>query len=165
MTHPQFQPHLQAPQYRAPYYPPPPTLVVADWSDRATAYLLDGVYLVVVLIFCAAVRATLDPSDGDASIITMVVVILAAVLWNRVYLQGRTGQSIGKRVMRIQLLSEQTLLPPGLARALGRELLGFILSRIPLLGFVWGLSPLFDDRRRAWHDAALSTIVVKRPKY
>ncbi len=95
----------------------------------------------------------------------MVVVILVTVLWNRVYLQSTTGQSIGKRVMRIQLLSEKTLLPPGVARTLGRELLGFILSRIPLLGLVWALSPLFDDRRRAWHDAALNTVVVKRPKY
>jgi len=160
MTHPQFQPHPQA-----PYYPPPPSLVVAGWGDRFAAYLLDGVFLVVVLIFCDIVRAVLDPSDGDASLIAMLVVVLLIVLWNRVYLQGTTGQSVGKRILRIQLLSERTLLPPGVVRTLGRELLGFVLSRIPLLGLVWGLSPLFDDRRRAWHDAALSTIVVKRPKY
>lgn len=179
MTQPPFQPHPQGSPYPPPpqhagvqYYQQgprygygsPPELVPADWSDRATAYLLDGAFLVVVLIFCSVVRAMLDPSGGDPSIITMVVVVLVVVLWNRVYLQGTTGQSVGKRVMRIQLLSERTLLPPGVARTLGRELLGFILSRIPLLGLVWGLSPLWDDRRRAWHDAALTTVVVKRPK-
>lgn len=143
----------------------PPELIPADWSARATAYLLDFAFVVVVLIFCSVVRALLDPSDRDASIIAMVVVILVTVLWNRVYLQSTAGQSVGKRILGIQLLSERTLLPPGVARTIGRELLGFILGRIPLLGLVWALSPLFDDRRRAWHDSALSTVVVNRPKY
>lgn len=178
MTQPPFQPHQQAPYYPPPpppyaemqYYQQgphssPPELVPADWSDRFVAYLLDGVFLVVALIFGAVVGAVVDPSDRDTSVIVMLVVVLLAGLWNRVYLQSTTGQSLGKRILRLQLLSEKTLLPPGVARTLGRELLGFILSRIPLLGLVWGLSPLFDDRRRGWHDAALSTIVVKRPKY
>jgi uncharacterized RDD family membrane protein YckC len=178
MTQPPYQPHPQAPYYPPPpphyaemqYYQQgphssPPELVPADWSARATASLLDSAFFVVVLIFCSVVRAMLDPSDGDASIIALAVVVLLALVWNRVYLQCTSGQSVGKRVLRIQLLSEETLLPPGVARTLGRELLGFVLSRIPLLGLVWGLSPLFDDRRRAWHDAALSTIVVKRPRY
>jgi uncharacterized RDD family membrane protein YckC len=66
--------------------------------------------------------------------------------------------------MRIQLISERTGLPPGVARTLGRELLGFILGRIPPLGLVWGLSLLWDSRSRAWHDAVARALVVKRPK-
>jgi uncharacterized RDD family membrane protein YckC len=72
MTQPPFHPQQQDPQDGY--------LVLADWSGRFTAYLLDGVPLVVALIVGSATGTVLDPSDGDRSVIAMLVTILIAVL-------------------------------------------------------------------------------------
>ena len=62
-------------------------------------------------------------------------------LYNRWLVGGRTGQSLGKRVTKIRLVSELTDAPIGPMNAFLRDLV-HILDGMAYVGFLW---PLWDD--------------------
>jgi uncharacterized RDD family membrane protein YckC len=73
------------------------------------------------------------------------------------YFTGATGQTIGKMAAGLRVVDAAGS-PPGYVRAMGRAALGSL--GIALLG--GGLVPLFvDPARRAFHDRALKTRVIK----
>jgi uncharacterized RDD family membrane protein YckC len=73
---------------------------------------------------------------------------------------GRTGQSWGKRVTSIALISEQTGQPIGPLNAFLRDLV-HILDGVAYVGYLW---PLWDDKRQTFADMLLNTIVVHAPE-
>jgi uncharacterized RDD family membrane protein YckC len=91
--------------------------------------------------------------------------LLAYGIWNIGYLQGTTGQSIGKRVQGIQLVRADTLQPVGFGMAVVRYLLGavaFFLCFIPgVLDLLW---PLWDPKRQRIVDKILSNAVIQGQK-
>lgn len=86
-----------------------------------------------------------------------LIFFLAAVaffLYN-VYLLGRDGATIGKKILKLQVL-DQSGQPLGFGRALLRELCKFISALPCYLGFIWAI---WDAEKQAWHDKILSTHV------
>ena len=82
--------------------------------------------------------------------------IVAAILYYGL-LEGRTGQSLGKRALGITVLDTRTGAPIGVGRAIGRYF-AKILSTIPcLLGYLW---MLWDPNKQTWHDKIVSSYVV-----
>ena len=83
--------------------------------------------------------------------------MLGIQLWNRVFRQGRTGQSIGKKVDGHQARR-------GAHRAADRRRHGFVrdlahtLDGAAYIGYLW---PLWDDKRQTFADKILSTVVVR----
>lgn len=120
--------------------------------------------------------ATLEPRTlrlGDDSVtlplptVPALVVLLVASLvgtaigiWNRSFLQGRTGQSVGKRVVGIRLVAEATFAAPGPAQAFLRDLC-HVLDAYSYVGYLW---PLWDARRRTFADMIMRTVVVEAPR-
>lgn len=73
------------------------------------------------------------------------------------YFTGATGQTIGKMAVGLRVVDAAGS-PPGYVRAMGRATLGAL--GVALLGS--GFAPLFvDPARRALHDRALQTRVIK----
>jgi len=171
------QPGYVQPGYAAPHdaWPSPPLPPLADWGTRVGASVIDGFLsgwpvIVAIVVLVATVDTHEEVFDGSGSILwftpstTGVLAYLAAALvswsitlWNRVFLQGRTGQSIGKRVLGIRLVAEAGLRPVGALTAFLRELAHYA-DGVSYVGYLW---PLWDARRRTFADMFLKTVVIK----
>ena len=133
--------------------------LLATYGQRVGGFLIDigipGGLLAIVLIAALATK--------DVVVIGVVypgaaLVGLAFVLWNSGYRQGRSGQSLGKRVLGTRLVSVGSEEPVGFRRAVGRQI-AHLLDGIPLgLGYLW---PLWDEHRQTFADKVCSTLVVQ----
>jgi uncharacterized RDD family membrane protein YckC len=142
-----------------PYEPPsapPPAAPYALWPKRAGGYLVD----VAILIPFYVVAFIFFAFDNGFFTFLGILVYLAAIavaIWNTVFKQGTTGQSIGKGVMNIKLISEETGQPLGPLMTFVRGIV-HIVDAIPCyVGFLW---PLWDEKRQTFADKILKTIVV-----
>ena len=74
------------------------------------------------------------------------------------YLTGTTGQTPGRRVMKITVRREADGGLLGAATGIGRGLL-HILDTLPfLLGWFW---PLWDSRKQTFADKIVKSVVVR----
>lgn len=94
------------------------------------------------------------------------VVIIAAVLANNVYMQGTTGQSLGKRIVGTRLVSavetgpwEFSFVYPGPGRCFGRQLVDVLNLLIFPLGFI---RLLWQREHKTWADSIAKTVVLDR---
>ena len=91
-----------------------------------------------------------------------LLLMLAAFGWlwyNRWLIAGRTGQSMGKRVVKTKLVAEVNGLPIGPVNAFLRDLL-HILDGAAYLGYLW---PLWDTKRQTFSDMIMKTVVIDHP--
>lgn len=148
----------------------------ASWGQRVGAFLIDSIPSIIGQIifyigyFAFIVNLTRAAQTGSgtpsaAGVIPMVIggiVLLAALGWqiyNRWIVMGRTGQSWGKRVLKISLLSEETGQPIGPLNAFLRDLV-HILDGILYIGYLW---PLWDEKKQTFSDKIMKTMVLDRP--
>ncbi len=158
---------------------PVPVYPYAPWHRRVGAYLIDFLPVIVasipfyigygIWLISVAQQQNLPPGvvpDFSAGLGWMGVgslLLLAALVWqiyNRCIVAGRTGQSLGKRVLKITLVSEATGQPIGALNAFVRDLL-HILDGIAYLGYLW---PLWDDKRQTFADKLMKTVVPDLPR-
>lgn len=100
------------------------------------------------------------------------MLIVATLLWllYEAPAIGSSGQTLGKRIMRIKVVALESTEPLGFGRAFGRWArlglwtpawycgLGFIIQ------FIDSISPLFDPQlRQAFHDKTARTVVIALP--
>jgi uncharacterized RDD family membrane protein YckC len=78
-------------------------------------------------------------------------------VYNRWYLGGTTGQSIGKKAHGLKLVSEDTGQPIGMAMAFVRDICHILDS---LACFIGWLFPLWDPKRQTFADKIIRTIVI-----
>ena len=94
------------------------------------------------------------------------VIATAAGLANSVYMQGTTGQSLGKRIVGTRLVSAVETGPwtfafvyPGIGRCFGRHLAHFVDMMVFYLGFI---RPLWQREHKTWADSIAKTVVLDR---
>jgi len=177
---PYGQPPYGQPQYGAPPYGAPqygggygygPQVPLADWAPRAGAYLIDALISSVpiligygVLLGNIATRADNSYPDDDPQVFAILVFVagIAAsfglTLWNRVFRQGRTGQSVGKSALHLRLVDATYFQPVGAGKSFLREFLSGLFNNACFLNLLW---PLWDDQKQTWHDKVMSTYVLK----
>jgi len=130
----------------------------AGIRHRVLAYAVDLVALLVLYFVLAIPTVALSEEAQQAAVSVVLVVTLALAVWTQIWVQGRTGLTVGKRVAGIRLVDVKSAEPIGPRRALIRLLLiypaGLLLSQLRILLGGGGQSPL--DR---WTD----TMVVKAP--
>jgi len=165
------QPYGQAPYGGQGYGYGTPAPPLADWAPRAGAYLLDGLIsglpiLIGYGVFLANVIPRADNTyPDDAPEIWAIVVFVASwlvslglSLWNRVFRQGKTGQSVGKSALHLKLVDTTYFQPVGAGKAFLREFLSGLFNNACFLNLLW---PLWDDQKQTWHDKVMSTYVIK----
>jgi uncharacterized RDD family membrane protein YckC len=126
----------------APYGAPPqaqygygaPAVAYASWIQRVGAYLVDAIYWIFLLL------------------------ALVVQGYNRWFQAGKTGQSWGKKVVGIRLVSEQTGQPIGAGMAFLRDLAHFVDGIICYIGFLF---PLWDAKKQTLADKIVKTLVVR----
>jgi uncharacterized RDD family membrane protein YckC len=142
----------------------------ATWFERVGAYLVDGIAtfalnLLLQLIFGSPLTTTTDQTTNqihyDFSGSTGAVVYGIGLLWvifNWIYLQGTTGQTIGKKAVGLAVYRAGSTQPIGAGLAIGRYFARF-LDVIPcFLGLLW---PLWDAENRTFADMICGTRVYK----
>lgn len=151
-------------------------LPYASWGRRVGAYVIDflpgligSVVLIVgylMLLFDLARAETTAGSPDLTRALTVGVVGLAlqvvALGWqfySRWWLGGQTGQSVGKRVFKLTLVSQDTGRPIGVLNAFARDLV-HLLDAMAYVGYLW---PLWDEQRQTFADKILRTVVLDRP--
>lgn len=153
---------------------PTASVPLTSWPRRVAAFVVDqaaGLAAAALLVAAYALAITdliggQPPGWGRPAAVmlvvasALVVVQLGWSLLNRWIRAGRTGQSLGKRLLGIRLLSEQTDGPVGVGNAFLRDLV-HLLDALPGLGFLW---PLWDPHRQTFADKLMRTVVVDAPR-
>jgi uncharacterized RDD family membrane protein YckC len=128
----------------------------AGWLTRVGAYLVDGI---PAWILIGIGRALAGNSGAGAAIGAIFDLAgLGWVIYNRWYQGGRTGQSLGKKVTSIRLLSESTGQPIGVGMAFVRDIAHLVDAVICYVGFLF---PLWDSKRQTLADKIVHTVVVR----
>ncbi len=120
----------------------------ATWRQRALAALIDSAVFIPVAV-AAAVSTTVA--------LVLLALAVAVSAWQVCGLQGRTGQTIGKRRVGLSLVREADLNPIGARRAALRQLAHGIDAALLGVGFLW---PLWDAKHQTFADQIFSTVVV-----
>lgn len=175
------------------YAPMPPTGVpFASYGSRVGAHLIDGLlsFLPVLLFGILGLwmafkdshevpagtfsDGTLTSTSSDTTLEGVhgsgfalaglgFLITLLFGLWNQGIRQGKTGQSLGKKMLHLKVVDERTGLPTGAGTGVGRYLLeaaaGAISSGfLTLIDLLW---PLWDEKKQTLHDKIVHTVVVK----
>ena len=149
---------------------------LAPWWKRFVAIIIDGcvlgafyfiVLIVVGVIVSGQNGTTTTSSTGPAQVaLGVVVLVILASIPNALYFGlmngSRRGQTLGKMALSIAVRDAQTNERIGLARGIGRSLMvvvfGVAAAFVPFI--VDALSPLWDQKRQAWHDKVVGSVVV-----
>ncbi|MCI0386435.1 RDD family protein [Streptomyces sp. CNQ085] len=176
---PQQSQHPQYPQQPQGGGMPP----YAGWGSRAGAYLLDSliVGLVPMILigigYAQVIGALIDaagncpigdtvcaqnaaeiPGSAWPLIIVGVLLSLAGQLW-LIHREGRTGQTPGKKALRISLLREADGQPLGFGMAFVRKLAHILDGAACYIGYLW---PLWDGKKQTFADKVVNSVVVKQ---
>jgi uncharacterized RDD family membrane protein YckC len=104
--------------------------------------------------FCATGASTL----GQVSwFIVGLVLPFAYLIWNYGYRQGTTGSSIGKSVLKFQVVSEKTWQPIGFGLSIVRQIAHVVDGLICYIGYLF---PLWDAKRQTLADKIMTTVCV-----
>lgn len=128
---------------------------LADWQTRATGAVVDYFAIFAVAFILSWVSSTLGSIVG--------LVGLAWALYNG-YLNGQTGQSIGKRMAGTKVINANTGELIGGGLGVVRYIAHIVDSIICYIGWLF---PLWDSKRQTLADKIMSTVVItglpKRP--
>jgi uncharacterized RDD family membrane protein YckC len=132
---------------------------MAGFGIRLVSYLIDVIPLGIVIAIIATVLGVDSTNDNGGINPGYQLLSWLLMLPYFVYFEGSSGQTIGKKLMNIQVVDAGSLQPGiGTGRAVGRYF-GRILSSIPCgLGYLW---MLWDGEKQTWHDKLATTKVVK----
>ena len=140
-----------------PGYGGPPPVAYSDWITRVGAYLIDAAPIIGGYIV-AAILAVIVHSGGFAVFLYFLVVAggLGWTVYNR-WIMGGQGQSLGKRVLKVRLVSEETGQPVGTLNAFIRDIAHIVDSIICDIGYLF---PLWDAKRQTLADKIMKTVVI-----
>jgi uncharacterized RDD family membrane protein YckC len=159
-------------------YPPPPPSAgygtqpgwgqpaagpLAEWAQRVVGTLLDGAIVVAAYIVVILVAFILGKIVGVLGALVLVFGYLAMFAYGIVQLikQGNTGQTIGKKVVGLKVIKEETGQPIGPGLSIGRQLCHIVDSLICYIGWLF---PLWDAKKQTIADKLVGTVVVQVPK-
>jgi len=141
---------------------------MAEWWQRLVAFVLDLAILAVpnsIIISAIAGSAVSSGVTGPGSVSPSVweaigVAFVVSLGYFSFLDGGRSGQTVGKMAMGIAVRDVETGGPVGAGRALLRRFFFFATYFGLILFLLNALSPLWDARRRAWHDKIARSCVV-----
>ncbi len=133
----------------------------ADYGPRFIGALIDYAIGFGINIVGQGILGSVGTGSDGAAIFAGLLVTAIGLGWsiyNYVYLQGTTGQTIGKKQQGTKLVSAKTGEPVGMGMALVRAIVGGILTAICLLDLIW---IFIDDENRRLSDKILDFKVIQ----
>jgi uncharacterized RDD family membrane protein YckC len=143
--------------------PPPPGpysggAPYASWGQRVGASLLDWVITVLPGVVIAVIGIAIAHGIGVLIAIIGYLTIVVFSIWNIVFRQGTTGQTLGKSQVGIKLIREVDGQVVGPGMSFVRQLVHVVDGFVCYLGYLW---PLWDAKRQTFADKIMATIVIK----
>lgn len=142
----------------------------AGFFVRLAAYMLDNFLLALITLLPALVSFVLlkrsgvhfsgDPEDLARWLWLLFVLpntVLSFIYFG--YFHAATGQTVGKRMCGVRVVTAQGARPLGWVRSLVR-CAGYFLSSFFYAGFLW---IALNRKKRGWHDYLAGTMVVHEP--
>lgn len=136
---------------------------LASAGDRLVAVIIDGVVGIVLMVAVGMLSGFFGAvSDALGGLVSFVGVLgyWAVIFISGVMGEGRIGQSYGKHLMGLKVVSVHTGQPIGSPAAFGRIVMRVIGVYVVLLGVLW---IVWDPQRQGWHDKAVGSVVVRAP--
>ena len=130
--------------------------VRADNGKRFIAFLIDaGIFLAIYIVgaILIAVGGSIADVLGAIFAIIFFIAYLGYAIYNYLYLQGTTGQTIGKKQQGITLLRSDNHQPVGIGMAFVRGIVSSIFA-IPCYLDHWWI--LVDEDNRRLSDKVLN---------
>jgi uncharacterized RDD family membrane protein YckC len=171
-----FNPYANPTQYSVPPSNPVRQNRLADLGKRFLGAILDaGASVVMIMpgyILMTVGGVSADPQmGGNGQVNALMLIGMAllglgclALLGIQLYLLATRSQTIGKYVMKTQIVDINTGSPAGLVNSfLLRSVVNGIISGIPCVGLIYTIVDIcfiFREDRRCIHDLLASTIVV-----
>ena len=121
---------------------------------RAAAGLID---MVVIWAMVILIEIFYGPLSAK-----LTILLFACIVYPLYYVAptGLRGQTLGKMALGIMVVNARGK-PPGITKAIIREILGKFVSEIALfMGYFWIGR---DSRKQGWHDHAANTYVIRAP--
>ncbi|GHF28895.1 RDD family protein [Streptomyces griseoluteus] len=126
----------------------------ANWGQRFLSRLIDTILYMVVYLPLVLIGAKANiPALSLVGFLFMI-----AFLVYQVVQEGKTGQTIGKKVVGTRTLKEDTGQPLGGGMAFVRQLAHFIDGLPCYLGYLW---PAWDSKRQTFADKICGSIVIR----
>jgi uncharacterized RDD family membrane protein YckC len=158
-----------------------PSLVPAGFGARLGGFLLDAIlYGLFGLVFVAPalmlfrdafddcyrdfnddIRCPAGALKGGSLAGGIAVLALGVLIVTFLYVRalGRTGQTWGRKIAGVRVVSVETGASIGVGRALGRYLFAnFISGPVCYLGYLW---MLWDGKHQTWHDKVVGSMVIR----
>ena len=140
-------------------------LRLAGWGRRASAFLLDWLLLIAVMIAIGVWAFwNIDPVFEDPGDFQVTMFFFAVFIFPSTYqwlMVGSWGQTLGKMALGVRVVRGEDAGRVGYARACGRVASAWVLGLfiLPLLlAYLW---PLSDKRNQTLYDKMVNTIVVR----
>ncbi|MBT2401874.1 RDD family protein [Streptomyces sp. ISL-100] len=164
--YPQYaqQPYGAYPSAGMPGMPGAGMPPLAHWGQRVGAYLLDLLIILgpmYALGFIDLANSDDPATAGPGPFFAVGMVYALGMGIFQLYKEGKTGQTIGKKVLGISLRREADGSTLGFGMAFVRKLAHALDSLACYLGWLW---PLWDSKKQTFADKVCSTVVIKVDK-
>ena len=132
---------------------------LAEWGQRVVAYLLDAASILVIIIVGIIISVILGAVSNTLGFLVGLIVYAFAVVAGLYlgYLNGATGQSPGKALTGLKVISEETGQVIGGGMGIVRQIAHFLDSVICYIGWFF---PLWDPKKQTIADKVMKTVVV-----
>jgi len=151
----------------APGEPPLASLV-----DRLVGAIIDGIVVGIPAVFAGMVMGIvlvgIFPLDSVAFQVASFVLGLPIGIGLFIAIQGyllaNYGQTVGKRVVNTQIVSDDNRLIPFVPLILKRYVPFWVLGSLPMVGFLFVLAnilAIFRGNRKCLHDEIAGSKVIK----
>jgi uncharacterized RDD family membrane protein YckC len=138
----------------------PPALELVGFGLRYGAWMFDFLLTLIAIMTSTFIITALSRRSVIGSNLNLVIVAALTLLLfviNFVVLAGRSGQTVGMRILGIRIVRVDGK-PFTIKQACLRHLIGYPISMaVFCLGFLW---MLWDRRQQGWHDKLARTVVV-----
>jgi uncharacterized RDD family membrane protein YckC len=131
----------------------------ANFGQRLVAWLIDLVIIVVVLLILVGIAAAISETLG---IVAYILGIVGSVVYFAYFEGSPSGQTIGKKALKIRVIDFNTGGPLGFGRGLIRWVARIPSQFVCYLGYLW---MLWDREKQTWHDKLSTTVVVPESAY
>jgi len=134
-------------------------ITLADIQKRAVATFIDELLLSLLLMIALYDSFTNAVSVEEIIALTNTFLFefLAIKIIYQAFFTMQYGATIGKLVMKIQILELDTLSKPNVITALNRAFVRVLSELFLYMGFIWAM---MDPQRQSWHDKTAKTLVI-----
>jgi len=125
--------------------------------------ILFAIFAVAGGLFASTSNSNSQSSNGAAAalfggaFVLLYLLALAVTFGYWIYFWGKSGETIGMRLLHLRVIDANTGVPIGYGRATIRLLMTFVNTWACYIGWIW---VAFDPRKQGWHDKVANSVVV-----